>query len=168
MVDILRYLLPDVVVLAVSVISLGFTIKVATLGSSSSAALEDPVTVQGSTEATSLSSSSPTPTLVKEQDYLRLPQLSLYIIDFLIFILLWLCGVSYTSVTSFAYFAFFLLLAILWSVQLTISSLIRSLRILTMLYTAVHFVVLYLYQFQAGQLLLPYQDLNTTKSLIAR
>ena len=144
-------MLPDVVVLAASTITLGITIKVATLGSSSSAAVEDEQSMQGSTEATSLSSSSPPP-LTKEQDYLRIPKLFLYMIDFLIFALLWLCGVSYASVTSFAYFAFFLLLAILWSVQITFSSLIRSLRIVAMLYTAVHFVVLYLYQFQAGQL----------------
>ena len=173
--DIVRFLLPDVVIFAVSAVALGITIKVATLGSTQ---MDDdgeaPPTATAtigttSTESTTLSSSSTIPRSSEcGQDYLRIPKPFLYIIEFFIFTLLWVCGVAFTSITSLAYFAFFLFLLLLWSVHLRCSSLVRWLRVITLIYTAVHIVILYLYQFQSAQQLLPYQPYNTTESLIAR
>ena len=173
--DIVRFLLPDVVIFAVAAVALGIAIKVATLGSTQTeddgeAPPTATATIGGtSTEATALSSSVAIPRSSEcGQDYLHIPKPFLYIIEFFIFTLLWVCGVAFTSITSLAYFAFFLFLLLLWSVHLRCSSLVRWLRVITLIYTAVHVIVLYLYQFQSAQQLLPYQPYNTTESLIAR
>ena len=60
-------------------------------------------------------------------------------------------GIAVPSLTSFAYYAVFLVLLVLWSVHLRPSSLVRVLRTYLILHSALHLLVLHLFQFSTAQ-----------------
>ena len=97
-----------------------------------------------------------------------LPRWTVPIFDLAIFALVWLAGVALPSVTSFFYFALFLVLMLSWSLHLTIVGVTRILRTLALVYSSLHFLLLYLYQFQSFQEEVPTQPYDTTDSLLAR
>lgn len=86
-------------------------------------------------------------------------------------------GVAVPSLTSFVYYAVFLVLLVIWSVHLRLAGLVRVLRTLLTLHSALHLLVLHLFQFSAAQDQIqlgpcPMPDsndyCNTTNSLLAR
>lgn len=84
-------------------------------------------------------------------------------------------GIAVPSLTSFVYYAVFLVLLVIWSVHLRLASLVRVLRTLLTLHSALHLLVLHLFQFSAAQDQIQlgpcdalYADCNTTSSLLAR
>ena len=79
--------------------------------------------------------------------------------NFLFIFLLWLCGVCTASVLNFPYFITSLCLALCWGVHLnrTRCFLItqRTVIVLITLYSAIHLILLYVYQLQSAQDLVP-------------
>lgn len=79
--------------------------------------------------------------------------------NFMVVFLLWLSGVSTASVLNFPYFVASIYLSLCWALRLNHARLfIISQRVVVMLvtvYSAVHLIVLYLYQFQSAQDLVP-------------
>ena len=97
-----------------------------------------------------------------------LPGWTVLMFDVAIFALVWLGGVALPSVISFFYFAMFLVLTLNWSLHLTFVRVFRFLRTLALIYSALHFLLLYLYQFQSYQEEVSTQPYDTTNSLLAR
>ena len=90
---------------------------------------------------------------------------------------MYIVGVAVPSLTSFVYYAVFLVLLVIWSVHLRLAGLVRVLRTLLTLHSALHLLVLHLFQFSAAQDHIqlgpcPVPDsndyCNTTNSLLAR
>lgn len=84
-------------------------------------------------------------------------------------------GIAVPSVTSFAYYAVFLSLLALWGLHLRLQQSVRLLRAAVMFYSALHILMLDLYQFQGFQSAVsvfvedsPSVVANTTDSLLAR
>ena len=82
-------------------------------------------------------------------------------------------GIAVPSVTSFVYYAVFLVLLVIWSVHMRLTGLVRVLRTLLTLHSALHLLALHLFQFSAAQdhiQLGPCSvaDCNTTNSQLAR
>lgn len=83
-------------------------------------------------------------------------------------------GIAVPSLTSFVYYAVFLVLLVIWSVHLRLAGLVRVLRTLLTLHSALHLLVLHLFQFSAAQDQIQLgpcdldADCNTTSSLLAR
>lgn len=164
-VDIVRHLLPDVVVLIISSVSAGLALKVSFLHS------VEPLASRGfdsPTEETSLT--SPSRPVVSQQEYYQFPKCFQWSVEFLIFIMFLFSGSVVPSLTSFFYYFCFLFLVFVWSFHLRVKlmSFIRLIRIVAMLYSSCHLVVLYLYQFQSFQLALPVEPMSDNDSLIAR
>ena len=179
--DIIRHLSLDVLVAVVASVSVGVSIKVATLhnkregGSlddtqdSISSGTEVPRVEQSTlTEFSSLSTTSTTNTK-PPQSYHKLPKWMLSIFDLLIFFLFGLTGVAVPSIVSFWYFSVFLLLCIMWSTHFKYTESIgRVLRLISIVYSAVHILALYLYQFQSFQLAAPSMSFDNTNNLLVR
>ena len=90
---------------------------------------------------------------------------------------MYIVGVAVPSLTSFVYYAVFLVLLVIWSVHSRLAGLVRVLRTLLTLHSALHLLVLHLFQFSAAQNQIqlgpcPMPDsndyCNTTNSLLAR
>ena len=103
------------------------------------------------------------------QSYLRLPRWLLVVLDILIFFLFWLSGVAVPSIVSFWYFAVFFVMCWAWSIHFShTQSLGRVLRIISLVYSAVHILLLYLYQFQSFQLVAPSTAYENIDDLMVR
>lgn len=172
-VDIVRHIVPDVVILLVSSVTVGVAIKIALLHGEDDTIPSERQTPEQQeieaketplSEATSLSRSHQS----SHQEFNKLPLWVLLVYDVLIFFLLFLSGVAVPSLTSLFYFSFFLLLSLLWSLHLHRLFVIRWLRCLTLIYSGLHILILYLYQLQSAQLLIPISPTDTTNSLLAR
>lgn len=172
-VDIVRHIVPDIVILLVSSVTVGVAIKIALLHGEDDAPPTEAQTPEQHTievketpltEATSLSHSHQP----AHQEFNKLPSWILLVYEVLIFFLLLLCGVAVPSLTSLLYFFFFILLSLLWSFHLQHLFLIRWLRCLALIYSGLHILILYLYQLQSAQLLIPILPNDTTSSLLAR
>ena len=172
-VDIVRHIVPDVVIFLVSSVTVGVAIKIALLHgeddnipSERQSPEQQRIEIKETplTEATSLSRSHQT----AHQEFNKLPSWVLLVYDILIFFLLLLCGVAVPSLISLFYFSFFLLLSFLWSFHLHHLFVIRWLRCLALIYSSLHILILYLYQLQSAQLLIPVSPTDTTSSLLAR
>ena len=183
-IDIVRHLLPDLVVTVTLAVSLGVAIKVAQLHkddgqSARSSVTETEESSEGEATELTLVKAPPksTPTELTPiapqngsnvQLFIKIPLWFVTVFDIIIFGLLLLSGVAVVSITSLFYYSTFLTLLILWSLHRNWRLLIRILRIITLVYVSVHILVLYLYQFQSMQLLVPVLPLDTTDSLVAR
>ena len=179
--DVVRYLLPDVLVVIVSSVCVGVAVRVSALhdkpkteslevsGSSSSG--DPPITHH---PADSDEAKLVTLTLLGEgvtsaQSYFKLPKYLLVVMDILIFFLFWLSGVAVPSLTSVWYFLVFLSLALMWSIHFSeIQSISRILKFVSLIYSAVHILALYLYQFQSFQLDAPTIPIHRSSSLVVR
>ena len=79
--------------------------------------------------------------------------------NFMVVFLLWLSGVCVASVLNFPYFVASIYLSLCWALRLNHTKrFIVSQRVVTILitvYSAVYLIVLYLYQFQSAQDLVP-------------
>ena len=79
--------------------------------------------------------------------------------DFMLVFLLWLSGVCVASALNFPYFAASIYLSLGWAMRLSQTRyFIISQRVITMivtLYSGIHLIALYLYQFQTAQDLVP-------------
>ena len=100
--------------------------------------------------------------------YVQVPPIVARCLDLGIFVMLGACSVTVPSLTSFVYFAIFLIKATLWAVHLEGWNRRLSVRLLLLVYAGCHLVVVYLYQFEVAQKLIPLQPSNTTTSLVAR
>ena len=179
-IDVLRHLSFDVLVAVVAGVNVGVSAKVAKLHdrSDDDGALETSTSSNETTgkfqshvsELTTLSVPSTGPTsTAPPQSYFRLPQFVLNILDLLILFLFWLTGVSVPSIFSLWYFCVFLVLNIMWSTHFKhIRCVSRMLRLVSLVYSAVHLIVLYLYQFQSFQLAAPSTEFVNTNNLLAR
>ncbi len=162
----------------VAAVSVGMSAKVATLHNRPDRDLLDssnePVAGSAHPVPSELTNLSTPPTTnyassCLPQSYLRLPQWLLVVLDVLIFFLFWLSGVTVPSIVSFWYFAVFLVMCWAWSVHFSHThSLGRVLRILSLVYSAVHILVLYLYQFQSFQLVAPSTTYGNINDLMVR
>ncbi len=167
-------------VAVVAAVCVGVSIKVATLhnkqdggGSleASTTSENDTSTPEQSTltEFSSLSVPSANASSIPPQSYHKLPKWVLAIFDILIFFLFGLSGVAVPSIASFWYYAIFLLLSIMWSIHFKYAqSIIRIIRLVSLVYTAIHILVLYLYQFQSFQLVAPSTSFDSTNDLLLR
>ena len=72
------------------------------------------------------------------------------------------------SLTSLTYYLCFLLLLGVWSLHMRALVLVRILRVLLVIYSTLHLVMLDLYQFQSAQTLVPINPNTTTTSLLGR
>ena len=170
-VDVVRHLLPDIIVLIISLISVGVAIKISLSHTSnndedavSSIPTDDP---PSESELSALSHPVPIP-VSSVQSYFKLPKWVLVMIDILIFFLILLCGVTVPSISSVLYYITFIVLSVSWSLHFQCVQLIRVIRMITLVYSAGHILILYLYQFQSAQLLIPVSPQDTTESLLAR
>ena len=77
-------------------------------------------------------------------------------------------GIAIPSLTSLVYYGVFLFLLSVWSVHLGLRPLVRGLRVLLMLYSSLHLLLLHLYQFQSAQDNIPILPNNTISSLVGR
>ncbi len=77
-------------------------------------------------------------------------------------------GVAVPSISAYSYYIVFLVILVLWSLHLKLKMVVRCLKVVVMLYAALHLVVLDLYQFQSGQELIKFEPLNSSLSLVAR
>ena len=100
--------------------------------------------------------------------YVQVPPIVARCLDLGIFVMLGACSVTVPSLTSSLYFAIFLIKATLWAVHLDGWNRRLSVRLLLLVYAGCHLVVVYLYQFEVAQKLIPLQPANTTTSLVAR
>ena len=100
--------------------------------------------------------------------YVQVPPIVARCLDLGIFVMLGACSVTVPSLTSFVYFAIFLIKATLWAVHLDGWNRRLFVRLLLLVYAGCHLVVVYLYQFEVAQKLIPLQPANTTTSLVAR
>ncbi|KAL5467471.1 hypothetical protein EMCRGX_G031697 [Ephydatia muelleri] len=99
--------------------------------------------------------------------YVQVPPIVARCLDLGIFVMLGACSVTVPSLTSFVYFAIFLIKATLWAIHLEGWNRRLSVRLLLLVYAGCHLVVVYLYQFEVAQKLIPLQPANTTTSLVA-
>ena len=84
-------------------------------------------------------------------------------------------GIAVPSLTSFAYYAVFLVLLVIWSVHMKLAGLVRVLRTILTFYSALHLLVLHLFQLssaqshiQDGPCHVAMADCSQTSSLLAR
>ena len=82
-------------------------------------------------------------------------------------------GIAVPSLTSFVYYAVFLVLLVIWSVHMRLTGLVRVLRTLLTLHSALYLLALHLFQFSAAQNHIQLgpcsvADCNTTNSQLAR
>lgn len=155
--DSIRHVFLDVIVVMVSSVSVGVAIKVAKLNS------------RPQSRPDSTMSNTPTNGTTMQNHYVKLPKWAVSVLDISLFFLFLLCSVLVPSVLSFWYFFVFLSLAIMWSIHFKRAGLVvRSLRTISLVYTAVHLIVLYLYQFQSFQLAVPSKSFNNLSHLIVR
>ena len=179
--DVVRYLLPDVLVVIVSSVCVGVAVRVSALhdkpkteslevsGSSSSG--DPPIAHHpaDSDETELLTLALLGEGVTSAQSYFKLPKYLLVVMDVLIFFLFWLSGVAVPSLTSVWYFIVFLSLAVMWSVHFPkIQSISRILKFVSLIYSAVHILALYLYQFQSFQLDAPTIPIHRSSSLVVR
>lgn len=157
------------IVVMVSSVSVGVAIKVSRLNNSASQSPTRTPTMSSSlSESATLNVSSigGSNTL---QHYIELPSWAVSVLDISLFFLFLLSGVAVPSILSFWYFFVFLLLAIMWSIHYKHAGLVvRSLRTISLIYTAIHLIVLYLYQFQSFQLAAPSTSFGSLKHLVVR
>ena len=206
--DVVRHLLPDIVVLITSLLSLLLITLISLtqmwqksslnnkeLGSSGK---HKDVQKSESIDMGSYQSISPKPTLqdasskhsskssihsVNIEKQLEKSQRSSFLLmppkqtfsyittawNFTVVFLLWLSGVCVASVLNFPYFVGSIYLSLCWALRLNHTRLfVISQRIVTMLvtlYSAVHLIVLYLYQFQSAQDLVPRPSISARYSI---
>ena len=101
-------------------------------------------------------------------DHWKMPPFVVRCLDLAIFVMLGACGVTVPSLTSSLYLAIFLVKATLWAVHLEWWNRRLSVRLLLLVYTGCHLLVVYLYQFEVAKKLIPLQPANTTTSMVAR
>ncbi|KAK7483051.1 hypothetical protein BaRGS_00025714 [Batillaria attramentaria] len=136
-----RLILPDVVVLAVSIVVL---VIPAVLVSREAEQADLPQTARS----------------IRRRK--RLQSVMNFIGESFVTILLATCGIMVPSVLSSVYFLLFLLLAVLWSCYLSLGRGFTYLRVVLLFYTGAHILLLHLYQFQF------FQDFVPPEGLIAR
>ena len=102
---------------------------------------------------TSATASSTTPSMRHSQfqPFIQVPNSILYSIEILYFVLLALCASVVPSVTAFLYLVALLIFLLLWALHLPASRLKFGMRIVTMVYSAFHLVILYVFQFSEVQ-----------------
>lgn len=100
--------------------------------------------------------------------YWRMPPVVVHTLDLAIFVMMGACGVAVPSLTSLVYFLIFLLKAVLWALHLDGWNRRLSVRALLLVFTGCHIVMVYLYQFETAQELIPLKPTNTTASLLGR
>jgi hypothetical protein len=175
--DIVRQLLPDVIVLAIASITTGICIKVATIKLEKENITDNNV-------PPSTTNTEPLPSLLTSdeglesfspvqqddavpsempQEHVKLPAWVPIIFDMLIFFTCLLCGSIVPSLTSFCYYAIFLIQMLLWCFHLKLAVVVRSIRFFLLAYACLHMSVVYLYQFQSFQLILPVSSMDDTR-----
>eukprot|EP00731_Ephydatia_muelleri_P033631 Em0034g13a len=100
-------------------------------------------------------------------DHWKMPPFVVRCLDLAIFVMLGACSVTVPSLTSSLYFVIFLVKATLWAVHLEWWNRRLSVRLLLLVYTGCHLLVVYLYQFKVAKKLIPLQPANTTTSMVA-
>ena len=96
--------------------------------------------------------------------YWRMPPVVVHCIELVIFVMMGACRVAVPSLVSLVYVLIFLLKATLCACHCDQLNRGLSVRMLLLVYTGCHVVVLYLYQFEVVQNLIPLQPSNTTAS----
>ena len=196
--DVVRHLLPDIVVLVTSLLSLLLITAISltqmeqtslsldkqpgstdkhegvhkrdSIDTDSYQSINPNLTIQDAPSKRSSKSSIPS---VRKEKQLEKSQRSSFLLtppkqtfsyvttawNFMVVFLLWLSGVSIASVLNFPYFVASVYLSLCWALRLNHARFfIISQRIVIMLvtmYSAVHLIVLHLYQFQSAQDLVP-------------
>ena len=157
---------------AASVLSLHNKTGTESLDVSTSSTTRDPPVAQQPTDnnLTEMSTLAlPDDSASSTQSYFKLPKYLLVVMDVLIFFLFWLSGVVVPSLTSVWYFLVFLSLALMWSIHFSkIQSISRILKFVSLIYSAIHILALYLYQFQSFQLDAPAIPIHRSSSLVVR
>ena len=170
--DIVRHVLPDVVVLIISVISLLFLIyKAFCKKQSSNMSQQQKRQPKDATVSNGNHSINSDPKLGKHSErskgrslilLLQQPSSSAYLSvswSFTFIFLLWLSGVCTASVLNFPYFISSVYLALCWGLHLNRKTYFlitqRIIVILTTLYSSIHLILLYVYQLQSVQDLVP-------------
>ena len=167
--DIVRHVLPDVVVLIISVVSLLFLIyKAFWKKQSSNRSQQQKRQPKDATVSSGDHSINSNPKLEKHSErskgrsLILQPSSSAYLSvswSFTFIFLLWLSGVCTASVLNFPYFVSSVYLALCWGLHLNRKPYFlitqRIIIILITLYSSIHLILLYVYQLQSVQDLVP-------------
>ncbi|KAL5467228.1 hypothetical protein EMCRGX_G031428 [Ephydatia muelleri] len=169
-VDIVRNYLPDVVVFLITVVTMAIMAHLSKEVSNTEAepqqTIEGERMLQTSAEQGLMLPNPPSDTKPTSDHCWVVAHGCL---DLAIFVMTGACGVSVPSLTSMVYFLLFLLRATLWALHFDRwTRLWSAVRVLLLIYTGCHLVMVYLYQFEKAQELIPLQPTNTTSSLLGR
>ena len=169
-VDIVRNYLPDVVVFLITVVTMAIMAHLSKEVSNTEAepqqTIEGERMLQTSAEQGLVLPNPPSDTKPTSDHCWVVAHSCL---DLAIFVMTGACGVSVPSLTSMVYFLLFLLRATLWALHFDKwTRLWSAVRVLLLIYTGCHLVMVYLYQFEKAQELIPLQPTNTTSSLLGR
>lgn len=169
-VDIVRNYLPDVVVFLITVVTMAIMAHLSKEVSNTEAepqqTIEGERMLQTSAEQGLVLPNPPSDTKPTSDHCWVVAHGCL---DLAIFVMTGACGVSVPSLTSMVYFLLFLLRATLWALHFDRwTRLWSAVRVLLLIYTGCHLVMVYLYQFEKAQELIPLQPTNTTSSLLGR
>lgn len=168
--DIVRNYLPDVVVLLATIVTIPTMAHLSKKGSKVEAELQQSVEEErmlhtGAEQGLVL----PNPPLKPKPTSGHCWVLAHSCLDLTILVVMGACGVCVPSLTSLVYFLLFLVRAALWALHLNHGThLWSAVRVLLPIYTGCHLVMVYLYQFEEAQQLIPLQPTNTTSSLLGR
>ena len=174
-VDIVRNYIPDVVVLLATIVTMVTLRYISKRYSYSGAQPELRVEVEGQPgaaeqkgqEMNAVGVPNNPPTTRSNSD--RYWEGAHICLDLAIFVVMGACGVVVPSLTSVVYILIFLLKATWWALHLDGRSRLWSvIQALLLVYAGCHLVVVYLYQFEEAQNLIPLQPTNSTVSVLGR
>jgi hypothetical protein len=146
---ILRLIFPDIIILAVSTIC--FVIIRRTLITKRRRETNEELLSPLTLSATNSSSSTTSLKLI----WPRLLSVLRRIRLFLQFVIIGIAAFVYPSIINSMYFVFFLTLAFIWSLSIKFGRKYRLARALLVIYTGIHLLIFYLYQFGFFQDVLP-------------
>ncbi|CAF4702929.1 unnamed protein product [Rotaria sp. Silwood1] len=151
---ILRLIFPDIIIFAISTICF-FTIRRTLIILRRRQRNEIQTSITSDTINISPSIDSSTSTTTKRNSWPRLLSIVRRIRLFIQFIIVGFAAFVYPSIINSIYFIFFLIIAFLWSLSINFGKKFALVRALLVIYTGLHLLTLYLYQFTFFQEALP-------------